>query len=684
MAIKIKAKNKGKFTASAKKAGKSVQQHAHDVMDNPNATPLQRKRANFAIQAKKWKHDLGGPAKYEDGGGQKWDNLMTNPNQSSAGVGQPQKSNAGAAYGTAFASNLASSIPQITNTFTNPNATKADKVAATTGAVGDAAVSAVPGFGAFYGTARGITSSIQNAMPGEYKKDAETGVTRKVYKSNAAAAFDQWLTPDHTHASNSWALAAAADNSKDKAKYALMGIGDLFGVTKIARAAQAGLGKNPEGLNLQTPMSEEQKANLSFGAKPTTNSEIQSTTPEDFMNNGGSLRSMSKYNHGGQLEHYNLPLHSQMADNWANAQLDGKPVQINAKETIFRKENGGDYVFSDNPKMLNPETGNTFAQDSKKIEKSTQKPFYDKASLNTKKYQLDALSKVNDNERSKVESKMYGGVPKALRGLNGEEIVTTNTPGTMDWSGKPLYELPVENLPQMSGKVETTQSLLPMSAIQGNFNKVPNASIPPTTNTTKPNNNLTTGDYLQLAGQVPALGYNLARAFEKPEKQKLYLDRTPITQQSIAKNYNPTYLAMNAAYKGIDEGTTSDAVRRASKISALSAIAPKLQEYDLAVDNANQTLRGQYEDKISGQNRFNIGQRFATDDVNARNREAVKAFGAAATTQLGQGLTEFGKAKNNARYNNLSMQTLKEISSAYGVNLDEAKEMLNFYFKKKG
>lgn len=51
--IHIKKKNRGKFTASAKKAGKSVQEHARDVMKNPNATPLQKRRANFAIQAAK-------------------------------------------------------------------------------------------------------------------------------------------------------------------------------------------------------------------------------------------------------------------------------------------------------------------------------------------------------------------------------------------------------------------------------------------------------------------------------------------------------------------------------------------------------------------------------------------------------------------------------------------------------
>jgi hypothetical protein len=53
--IRIKPENKGKFTASAKKAGKSVQAHAKSVLKNPKATPLQRKRANFARNAAKWK-----------------------------------------------------------------------------------------------------------------------------------------------------------------------------------------------------------------------------------------------------------------------------------------------------------------------------------------------------------------------------------------------------------------------------------------------------------------------------------------------------------------------------------------------------------------------------------------------------------------------------------------------------
>lgn len=52
--IHIKPENKGKFTAEAAKEGEGVQEHAHEVMNSPGASGLDKKRANFAIQAKKW------------------------------------------------------------------------------------------------------------------------------------------------------------------------------------------------------------------------------------------------------------------------------------------------------------------------------------------------------------------------------------------------------------------------------------------------------------------------------------------------------------------------------------------------------------------------------------------------------------------------------------------------------
>ena len=53
--IHINPKNKGKFTATAKKAGKSVQAEADSVLKKGSgASALQKKRANFARNAAKW------------------------------------------------------------------------------------------------------------------------------------------------------------------------------------------------------------------------------------------------------------------------------------------------------------------------------------------------------------------------------------------------------------------------------------------------------------------------------------------------------------------------------------------------------------------------------------------------------------------------------------------------------
>lgn len=52
--IYIKPENRGKFTASAKRSGQSVQAHARSVKNNPNASTKEKKRAVFAMNARKW------------------------------------------------------------------------------------------------------------------------------------------------------------------------------------------------------------------------------------------------------------------------------------------------------------------------------------------------------------------------------------------------------------------------------------------------------------------------------------------------------------------------------------------------------------------------------------------------------------------------------------------------------
>ena len=59
--IKINPKNKGKFTRTAKQHNMSVQAFAEHVLANPDKySSLMIKRANFAKNATKFKHAVGG------------------------------------------------------------------------------------------------------------------------------------------------------------------------------------------------------------------------------------------------------------------------------------------------------------------------------------------------------------------------------------------------------------------------------------------------------------------------------------------------------------------------------------------------------------------------------------------------------------------------------------------------
>jgi hypothetical protein len=66
--IHIKPSKRGTFTAAAKKHGKSVQAFASQVLANKgNYSSAMVKKANFARNAAKWKHEDGGPVMYGDG-----------------------------------------------------------------------------------------------------------------------------------------------------------------------------------------------------------------------------------------------------------------------------------------------------------------------------------------------------------------------------------------------------------------------------------------------------------------------------------------------------------------------------------------------------------------------------------------------------------------------------------------
>lgn len=84
--IHIKKKNKGKFTEAAKRAGMGVQEYARHVLANKERySPTLVKRANFARNSTKFKHDLGG---FLFNHGAEWNNGV-----STIDTGGPHESN---------------------------------------------------------------------------------------------------------------------------------------------------------------------------------------------------------------------------------------------------------------------------------------------------------------------------------------------------------------------------------------------------------------------------------------------------------------------------------------------------------------------------------------------------------------------------------------------------------------
>lgn len=138
--IKIKPENKGKFTATKKRTGKTTEELIH------SKNPLTRKRAIFAQNAEKWKHEEGGQIEYFQDGGRvpkykivKGDTLSSIAQkngltvrellQLNPGITSPDKIQEGAVLNIAKASPVKSKVTTSRTTLVSkPSATYSGKV----------------------------------------------------------------------------------------------------------------------------------------------------------------------------------------------------------------------------------------------------------------------------------------------------------------------------------------------------------------------------------------------------------------------------------------------------------------------------------------------------------------------------------------------------------------------------
>lgn len=494
-----------------------------------------------------------------------------------------------------FGRNMLSNLPALGTTLgaiNNSDQPAFNKTSQSFNAIGDTAASSIPGFGQFYGAVRGVSSAIQGAIPGNSITDPKTGISYTKKDTKAGQTINTWLEPAHTQAATSWAKAAASKSSADKARYAFEGIGDLFGLTSIPKMIANGTG-NDEDSKMYNKLKGAQDAESYRRLHPD----------------------VSTFANGGTLEQYNLPPHAMQNPNVPNTTLDGQPVQIDKNETIFRNSNK-DYVFSDT--LKNKETGNTFAEDSKKVDSRYKRPYYDPISLATKDKELNSLTVKNDLAKQMQEMKAF----------------------------------------------------VKQFKFGGGIDKYANGG--------------TDGDYTQLAGMLPATMYNTAMSFMPADKEKPLYNPYQDTIKDIYSNrqfneqplLNESQMAFNTAKSDIDNNSLSDSVRRANLVALSSNLARQNQSMRLQGQQLNNGYRAEQGNILNNLGEQKVLEDRRVSDINAQNKGRKQMFGSIAASQVGQGLTEYGKSKNQNLSNELGYTALQNIFANFGLSGNDLNEFL--------
>jgi hypothetical protein len=180
---------------------------------------------------------------------------------------------------------------------------------------------------------------------------------------------------------------------------------------------------------------------------------------------------------------------------------------------------------------------------------------------------------------------------------------------------------------------------------------------PATSASTTQNNTLTqkftAGDIMQGAEVLSKFGQLIGGA----EVEKPYYDNTNISKNSFdpSQSLYQNQRNYSAAVNGLDAGSINS-----RRIFANSMLGQKLNSDNQTLSQYQQMNRGalvDYENRVSNQRRFNIGQTMTTNDINARNRSAFKEAIDVASTSVGN----FGEALNAKEQGYDVLKVLKNI-----------------------
>ena len=161
------------------------------------------------------------------------------------------------------------------------------------------------------------------------------------------------------------------------------------------------------------------------------------------------------------------------------------------------------------------------------------------------------------------------------------------------------------------------------------------------TNDPRVDRSFTAGDALQVGSLINSF----ARLRGGPEKEQANYDNSKITRNVYDVNNALQSNASSFANSSNNIDTSSPQLRRALQnqmlASKMKADNSALTQYD----QMNQGARSEYENRVSNQQRYNVGQRTYTNDINARNKGA---YDSAIQNAFGN-LSNFGVGLNQRK-----------------------------------
>lgn len=352
---------------------------------------------------------------------------------------------------------------------------------------------------------------------------------------------------------------------------------------------------------------------------------------------------------GGDFKQYDAPGHElggQMID------MNGNPTMNTPVAEIEKSENSYDgYVYSDT--LINPDTGNTYAKDAKKVANKTKGK--DDISKSSRVLQLMKLRMKNEDARLGAQTNEEG-VPLAEEGLpflptRRGEIVAP--PRKFEHLNQLMFETDPNSMFYTVGVDDPATT-----AQVEDRNLIPDQEVSAT------NTGLGTLNTIAAGLKGAALGYGAIDALRSPEQEKLQLPDYSKGDQyyrnldmDLAPALGEINMAATKATQDVSNQASGIGSRNARVASILSRAGKNAAQTQLQQQSANNQVRamlGQREDQKSN---VTAAERIRQQTAQSQNDATARL----AERKFFSDLSQVGTTLNNIQYANDMMKNQNEL-----------------------